>query len=216
MRVATVYPLQNLRLIGKSTFFSVVLSKFYSNVLAEIIKTFTEVDQNSASIQTSGSTAACCLIRKAPESNSRTLFVANVGDTRAVLCTDTTAKRLTYDHTAADANEVKRIEGVGGFILRGRILGILSVARAIGDHALKKYVISQPYTTVTPLTGRERFLIVACDGVWDVFKDEEAADFIRTGLKSKAFTEQEAANKLVEAAVEKGSQDNITALVVFL
>lgn len=185
-------------------------------VMEAIIKTFSEVDQSSSDINTSGSTVACCLVRPGHSKNSRTLFVANVGDTRAVLSKGGEAVRLTYDHTALDPQEVARIEKAGGFILRKRILGILSVARAIGDHTMKQYVISRPHTNIVQLTEDEKFLIIACDGVWDVFSDEEAVAFISEGLKLGEFGEDDAASSLVAKAKEKGSEDNITALVIFL
>lgn len=142
-----------------------------------------------------------------------------MGDTRVVLATanknSISAERLTYDHTALDPGEVNRIEKAGGFILRKRILGILSVARAIGDHAMKKYVISRPHTVIRPLTKYHKFMIIACDGVWDVFEDQEAVDFISKGLSSGTFTAKDAALNLVNEAKKKDSQDNITVLVVF-
>lgn len=191
-------------------------SKEQDDVMEKIVSTFGEVDSKCSDIKSSGSTVACCLIRPGAK-DTRYMFVANVGDTRVVLSRkDGTITRLTYDHTATDEKEKKRIEAAGGFILRDRILGILSVARAIGDHTMKKYVISEPHTEIVKLTENEDFVIIACDGVWDVFKDEDAVSFIKEGLEKKEFTQEEAASKLVKKAVENGSQDNITVLVVFL
>ncbi len=157
---------------------------------------------------------------------------------------------LAQDHKATDAVEKARIEAAGGFVARKRVMGVLAVARAFGDFVLKKFVTAEPYTSTTKLDAMVRvkgraqgrstrshshmrvfpsppaqsqFVIIACDGVWDVLEDQEAVDMVRehTGggagatapPHSKAKT---AAQVLVDAALAKGSSDNITALVVFL
>lgn len=182
-----------------------------------IEETLAEVDDNCSTIRVSGSTVACALIRPSPLGDFKRLFVANLGDSRVVLAkSDGSAERLTYDHTAEDAQEQARIAAVGGFMLHGRILGILSVARAIGDHTMKKYISHVPYTRTFDITSEHDFLIIACDGVWDVLKDEEAVTFVREGLKTAKFTRENAAERLLNHALENGTQDNVTVLVVFL
>lgn len=59
-------------------------------------------------------------------------------------------------------------------------------------------------------------LILACDGVWDVFSDQEAAELILKRYRREGGPFEGAANLLVKAAIDKGSADNITAIVVFL
>ena len=53
--------------------------------------------------------------------------------------------RITHDHKSTDPKEVARIENAGGIMIRGRVLGVLAVARSLGDHRLKEYVIARPY-----------------------------------------------------------------------
>ncbi len=216
----------------------------------------TDMQSRRMDITTSGATAVSALIKKEPN-GSRSLYVANVGDSRAVLaCRSSSgvsdelgleyghhtkygvvARRLSYDHRAEDELEQKRINDAGGFCARGRVLGILAVTRAFGDHGMKDFVTANPFisTTVMEVVQDFPFLILACDGVWDVFSDQEAVDLVIDTLeeakeKNKScnggsneneeavlrIAEASCASILVHASIERGSGDNITAIVVFL
>ncbi|KAL7554817.1 hypothetical protein ACHAWF_018334 [Thalassiosira exigua] len=146
--------------------------------------------------------------------------------------------RLTHDHKSTDPAEVARIEAAGGILVRGRVLGVLAVARSLGDHGLKEYVVGKPYVSSTevrvsvcrdgnlggsrgrgavpPFTDGE-FLIVACDGLWDVMKDQEAVDFVRGHVNNNRKEGREtAAASLVEEALRRESTDNVTVIVYWL
>ncbi|CEQ43008.1 SPOSA6832_04878 [Sporobolomyces salmonicolor] len=141
----------------------------------------------------------------------RTLYVGNVGDARAVLARGGRPVRLSYDHKGSDAKEVKRITDAGGFVLNNRVNGVLAVTRALGDSSMKEFVVGAPYTTETTLGPEDDFLIVACDGLWDVCTDQEAVDLI------KGCTDpQEASQKLLDHALSNFSTDNLSVLVVSL
>ena len=73
--------------------------------------------------------------------------------------------RLTYDHKGSDKQEAKRITDAGGFVMSGRVNGVLAVTRALGDSSMKEFVVGSPYTTETQLCDDDEFLILACDGV---------------------------------------------------
>lgn len=189
----------------------------------------TDMQSRQNDITVSGATAVCALIKN--DTNlGRCLYVANVGDSRAVLISQKGNKeekcikndgyfatRLSYDHRAEDEDEQKRIKEAGGFITRQRVLGILAVSRSFGDHGMKDFVTANPYITETFLKerGSTPFLILACDGVWDVMSDQEAGDLILEKYKEIGQFE-DAAKLLVQTAIEKGSADNVTALVIFL
>jgi protein phosphatase PTC1 len=128
----------------------------------------------------SGSTSVTCVI-SVNEQGKRVLFTANVGDSRAILCRGGKAIRLTIDHKASLPEEAKRIQDAGGFIGRNkRVNGVLAISRALGDHMLKEndVVTAIPYCLDTELTEDDTFLILACDGLWDVMSDQEAVDFL--------------------------------------
>lgn len=99
------------------------------------------------------------------QSLRRVLYVANAGDARGVLCRGGKALRLTYDHKGTDKQEAKRIMDSGGFVMSGRVNGVLAVTRSLGDSSMKDFVVGAPYTTETELTEDDEFLILACDGV---------------------------------------------------
>lgn len=99
----------------------------------------------------------------------RVLYCANAGDARGVLCRGGKALRLTYDHKGSDKQEAKRIMDAGGFVMSGRVNGVLAVTRSLGDSSMKEFVVGSPYTTETELYKDDEFLILACDGVRRAF-----------------------------------------------
>ena len=106
-----------------------------------------------------------------PPDHRRVLYSANAGDARGVLCRGGKAVRLTYDHKGSDKQEAKRITDAGGFVMAGRVNGVLAVTRSLGDTSMKEFVVGSPYTTETELCDEDEFLILACDGVRFHFSD---------------------------------------------
>lgn len=100
------------------------------------------------------------------------LYVANVGDTRAVLSNNGVAERLSVDHKSTNEQEVARIKNGGGLIFGNRVGGQLAITRAFGDHFLKNDgVIANPYIKRHVLRPSDKCLVIASDGVWDVLED---------------------------------------------
>jgi protein phosphatase PTC1 len=144
-----------------------------------------------------------------------------------VLCRAGKAVRLTYDHKGSDKQEAKRIMDAGGFVMGGRVNGVLAVTRSLGDSSMKEFVVGSPYTTETELCEEDEFLILACDGVsmsrlanfilylcqfrqlWDVAGDQQAVDLIR-----EIPDAQEASKTLLSYALNRSTTDNVTVLIV--
>jgi len=182
----------------------------------------------------SGATAITVLLRKEKVKDSdktkRMIYCANVGDTRGVLPVKGVALRLSKDHKANDPDEKRRIEQSGGFVTRcDRVNGLLAVSRAFGDHMLKPAVSAKPYCSSHEIDQNTPYLILACDGLWDVMEDQEVVDFIDARIKEELggpivpevhkkklqhFVNTIIA-ELIKMALEKGSQDNISILIVF-
>lgn len=145
-----------------------------------------------------------------PPSNARrVLYTANAGDARAVLCRGGKAIRLSYDHKGSDKREAKRIMDAGGFVMSGRVNGVLAVTRSLGDSSMKEFVVGSPYTTETELSDEDEFLILACDGLWDVTNDQSAVDLVR-----EIDDAQKASARLLHHALTHHTTDNVTVLVI--
>lgn len=160
-----------------------------------------------------GCTAATCLITRSKEGEKRQLFVANAGDARVVLCRQDKAIRLTEDHKASDEKEQKRIQEAGGFIINGRVNGQIAITRSLGDHLMKEYVIGDPFITEIDLEEDDQWLIVACDGLWDVIEDQQAMDLLN---QNSSDTCTLLSKKLIYKALQDGSTDNLSVVVVRL
>ncbi|KAL2760884.1 hypothetical protein ACRALDRAFT_2117453 [Sodiomyces alcalophilus JCM 7366] len=140
----------------------------------------------------------------------RVLYTANVGDARIILCRSGKALRLSYDHKGSDENEGRRIANAGGLILNNRVNGVLAVTRALGDAYIKGLVTGHPYTTETVIHPEtDEFMIIACDGLWDVCSDQEAVDLVRDVQDAT-----DAAKLLVDHALNRFSTDNLSCMIV--
>ncbi|RAL37098.1 hypothetical protein DM860_004020 [Cuscuta australis] len=170
------------------------------------------------------------------------LIVSNCGDSRAVLCRSKLPVPLSVDHKPNRGDEYSRIEALGGKVITWdghRVSGVLAVSRSIGDRYLKPYVIPDPEITFVPRAKEDDCLILASDGLWDVMTNEEVCDVARrrillwhkknvsSGAAATASKEssnndgtdpasQDAAEYLTRIALQRGSRDNISVIVVDL
>jgi len=150
------------------------------------------------------------------------VYCANCGDARAILCRNGQPLALSDDHKPDRADEVKRIEAAGGFVSFKRVLGRLAVSRAFGDKEYKsgqqQLVIATPEIRVERLCAADEFLLLACDGLFDVYSNQEVCDYVRKGLQAMSPNEQDP-QRVVDALVtdairERHSRDNVTAVLV--
>ena len=66
------------------------------------------------------------------------IICANAGDSRCVLSLDGRAIEMSIDHKPDLSTEKSRIEKAGGFVEEGRVKGVLSLSRALGDLEYKQ------------------------------------------------------------------------------
>jgi serine/threonine protein phosphatase PrpC len=164
----------------------------------------TDIQSKQFGLETSGATVAICLV------SQNVIYSANAGDARVVIGHHGRAHRLSWDHRADDEREVQRIQEAGGFVLKNRVTGILAVGRSLGDHGLKEFVISKPY--FSSFQDAADFVIVACDGLFDVMTDQQVVDLVYKWENDK----ENVANVLCKQAVASGSTDNVTCIVSWL
>ncbi|KAL5107012.1 hypothetical protein TcWFU_007699 [Taenia crassiceps] len=143
----------------------------------------------------SGSTACVALVL--PEVGDQNdgqqqrvcLYVANAGDSRAVLCRAGAAVDLSEDHKPEDPSEKARIQAAGGTVTAdGRVNDGLNLSRAIGDHIYKcrtdlkmseQMISALPDVSRTELIpGADEFVVIACDGIWNAMNSQAVVDFV--------------------------------------
>ncbi|XP_010696551.1 protein phosphatase 2C 50 [Beta vulgaris subsp. vulgaris] len=163
------------------------------------------------------------------------IIVANCGDSRAVLCRGKAPMPLSVDHKPDRKDELDRIEAADGKVIQWngyRVFGVLAMSRSIGDRYLKPWIIPDPEVTIVQRAKDDDCLILASDGLWDVLTNEEVCDAARRRIllwhkknganissdrgNSIDLAAQAAADYLSKLALQKGSKDNITVIVVDL
>ncbi|WCJ22655.1 Protein phosphatase 2C family protein [Euphorbia peplus] len=149
----------------------------------------------------------------------RLLMVANAGDCRAVLSRKGEAIDMSQDHRPIYPSERTRVQELGGYIDDGYLNGVLSVSRALGDWDMKNPrgapspLISEPEFRQMVLTEDDEFLIIGCDGIWDVMSSQHAVSLVRRGLRRHDDPDQ-CARDLVMEALRRNTFDNLTVIIV--
>lgn len=149
----------------------------------------------------------------------RILLVANAGDCRAVLCRKGKAIEMSQDHRSSCLPERKRVEELGGvFDEDGYLNGCLAVTRALGDWEMKPLgsqspLIADPEIQRITLSRDDEFLIIGCDGIWDVMSNQHAVTLVRCGLR-RHDDPQQCAKELAMEALRLNTSDNLTVIVV--
>ena len=171
-----------------------------------------------------------------------TCYVANVGDSRAILSGRQGNKvyTLSRDHKPCEENERKRIEQNGGSVYQStshggqtapgpfRVLpGRLSVSRTIGDVLAKssghggnsKVVIGVPEIKIFSVVPEHDFIIIGSDGIFDKLNNREVIQAVWNTAGNFRGSDMHrlagnAATGILTAAMEKRSLDNLTAVLI--
>lgn len=158
-----------------------------------------------------GSTLCLCLLCK-DSAGIQKVVTAHLGDARALIALkDGRSKELTIDHKPSNRKEFERIHNqFGRLSSKNRIDGSLAVSRSIGDYSV--FAVGRDVELNGFDVGEDdKYLIIGCDGVFDVLTNEEVAL-----VASKASSPYEAAFLVRNAAYGCGSTDNISVIVVDL
>lgn len=147
------------------------------------------------------------------------MLIANAGDCRAVLGKRGRAVELSRDHKPNSRFERLRIEKLGGYVCDGYLNGQLSVSRALGDWHMKgpkgsaSPLSAEPELQETILTEEDEFLIMGCDGLWDVMSSQYAVTIARRELMAHNNPEL-CSRELVREALKMNTCDNLTVVVI--
>uniref|UniRef100_A0A4W5N017 Protein phosphatase 1G n=1 Tax=Hucho hucho TaxID=62062 RepID=A0A4W5N017_9TELE len=154
----------------------------------------------------SGTTAVVALIR------GKQLIVANAGDSRCVVSEKGKAIDMSYDHKPEDELELARIKNAGGKVtMDGRVNGGLNLSRAIGDHFYKRnkalgpeeqMISSMPDVKVLTLNPEHDFMVIACDGIWNVMSSQDVVDFVSQKIKPDASAVARPLSSIVEELLD--------------
>ncbi|KAK0417757.1 hypothetical protein QR680_013191 [Steinernema hermaphroditum] len=174
--------------------------------------------------EVSGTTAVIVLIR------DQQIYCGNVGDSRAVASICGRAEALSFDHKPANEGEAQRIVAAGGWVEFNRVNGNLALSRALGDFVFKgntsksaeeQVVTAYPDVTTSEVTKDHEFIILACDGIWDVMSNQEVVDFCRDRL-ARGWEPEVICEDLLDRCLAPDCQmgglgcDNMTAVLVCL
>jgi len=193
----------------------------------------------------SGSTSVMTLL------SPNHIICANTGDSRAVLSRGREAIPLSHDHKPYNQEEKQRIEAAGSHVKFNRVNGDLAVSRALGDFAYKRCstvtaanqaVTAFPEMITEKRTSDDDFIVLACDGIWDVMSSQDVVDKVREMMQNgrpKAPPLEEVANEdgsgepavpppqrpwdlgavceeLINHCLGLGSRDNMSVIIVLL
>merc|ERR1719195_465623 len=189
-----------------------------------ILKGFLELDEKLRKIpevasgeDKSGTTAVGALI------TDKYLIIANCGDSRGVACTNGKPVLATQDHKPSNEPERERIQNAGGSVMIQRVNGSLAVSRALGDFEYKNVDGKGPTEQlVSPEpefymkkreSDKDEFLVLACDGVWDVMTNEDICSFVNARMRVTDNLEQ-IANEVIDTCLHKGSRDNMSIIII--
>mmetsp|Transcript_36279 Transcript_36279/g.26914 ORF Transcript_36279/g.26914 Transcript_36279/m.26914 type:complete len:339 (+) Transcript_36279:53-1069(+) len=196
------------------------------HLLGEAMATaFVQVDQYMRTHQegTNGQDSSGCTSVTAIITPTH-IICANAGDSRCVMGTAGATKELSFDHKPYNQSEKDRIERAGGFVQWNRVDGDLAVSRALGDFGYKNASLEPKHQKISPhpdievheRTDQDDVLLLACDGLWDVMSSTEAVNTVREIFRSGESNPLLVAEEMIDLALDKGSKDNISAVVVIL
>jgi serine/threonine protein phosphatase PrpC len=131
---------------------------------------------------------------------------------------------LSFDHKPSEVSEKDRITEAGGFVKARRVDGDLAVSRALGDFVYKRNenlpvskqkVVANPDIVVYPRSvEQDEFIVLACDGIWDVASSKQCADFVQQLLSEGETDLGIICEEALDTCLERNSKDNMTILVV--
>lgn len=200
-------------------------SSAHPQKLGECLRTaYLDMDEDMLSLpevergeDQSGCTALSVLITE------KHIICANSGDSRSVMATNGKTVELSFDHKPTNPIEKSRIENAGGTVTNKRVNGDLAVSRALGDFAYKKtttcrpeeqQVSAEPEIKVQDRVPGDEFVILACDGIWDVMSSDDANNFVRTLMNEGETDLSLICEEILDECLMRNSRDNMSVILI--
>lgn len=141
------------------------------------------------------------------------IYCANVGDSKCFYIDKNNAVQISEDHNCKNEKEKELLKKKGVKIFLNRVFGSLSLTRTFGDFEFKKEgITSIPYIKKIYLDKNDiKYIVIASDGIWDVVNKDKLYQLYQ---ELKKDTSEEFCNNLVEFAINEGSNDNISCIVL--
>ena len=201
------------------------------------------IDMNNNLKDTSGSCGIMAVIK------NNKLIIANIGDSRIVIFKNGKLFFETEDHKPNSEKEKERIKISGGQIYQSQSLipiyqkinlpwrvlpGRLSVSRTFGDIQAKTekfggksgVIIPVPDITEFDLNENFDFMVIGCDGIFDVISNEQIFDIWKIVLNEQRYKDfdndeldinvlcGDFADAIIKSSLFKNSYDNVSCIVV--
>lgn len=172
----------------------------------------------------SGCTVVVALIK------NNKLYVASAGDSRCIMIMrNGQCKPMSFDHKPEDTIEHRRIQKAGGRVTEGRVNGGLNLSRALGDFTYKDTYLDAKDQMITPCPDvrtadldpeQVEYILLACDGIWNSMKNQQATKFIRKVAPNVGYDLVEICLGLFRNCIAPGTDgdgtgcDNMTCIIV--
>jgi len=151
------------------------------------------------------------------------LVCANAGDSRACFQRNGKALPLSFDHKPGNCAELSRIKNAGGTVSLRRVDGDLAVSRGLGDFQYKnrqdlppekQKVSCVPDIIIYPRNeSQDEFIVLACDGIWDVASNEDCISMIQDILNEGEKNLGLACEEIIDLCLRKDSRDNMSIII---
>lgn len=189
-----------------------------SKLRAVIKQTYYQLDKDLKKLVKDQSGCVCITCLIGPEQ----IYLINIGDSRAIVFSNEGhVLAYTEDHKPDDPNEQERIHEAGGRISKptaGDVLRVenqLAMTRVLGDFAMDKHIVPPMADIVEyPRDSQAAFIVLACDGIWDVMSNDDVASFVTT--RSATTTLENIASQLLDECLRRNSTDNMSVYIVKL
>jgi serine/threonine protein phosphatase PrpC len=190
-----------------------------NNIAKALFSTFMKVDE-ALEIPESYMTGSTCLVIL---KNTNHMWVANCGDSRAIMNSNNNPVELTKDHKPF-GDERARILALGGHVVQTsggvwRVNGELALSRALGDKRLRPYVIPNPDIFKIDLSASNKFIVIGTDGLWDILNNNKVVEIIANEYYNNNLSDKvvliHASNKLL-SYIYDNIEDNTTVILVHI